>query len=189
MALQFNVTMLMDLMGMANGTLPFDAAQFGSHLSAVTHEFSHASDHLTKNRAYPSLDEGKQGSVPMNAHVKGVLDTELRAWAREAMSAFQVATQTASAPEPERQRLITAWKTVTPAMVFSSAAVRRYSASNEVVLRILHYTEREYGNLWTSKDAQFWAAKANTWLDDNDHSEWLKAHTLDMKNLVATVVT
>lgn len=169
---------------MVNGSKDFDATTFGTHLSAIVHEFTHANDHLIKKREFPSLSEGKEEGSKMGAHVRGVLDTELRAWAREAISASEVATQTASTLDPDRAQLLASWKAVTPQMGVSSAAIRQHAPGNEVIKRTLRYTEREFTSLWVSKDLPFWRAKADAWFNDNDNAAWLRNHTADMRTLV-----
>ena len=182
--LRFLPGMMLDVLGMVNGSKDFDATTFGTHLSAIVHEFTHANDHLIKKREFPSLSEVKEEGSKMGAHVRGVLDTELRAWAREAISASEVATQTASTLDPDRAQLLASWKAVTPQMGLSSAAIRQHAPGNEVIKRTLRYTEREFTSLWVSKDLPFWRAKADAWFNDNDNAAWLRNHTADMRTLV-----
>lgn len=133
-ALSLHRTLLSDLAAFARqqlygnkpGVLPVAGADVVSQLSTVAHELSHARDHVIKGKA-------------ITANIDAVIDTELRAWAIEAMDAHTVG-KAVKDMDKAKQKLIDGWVAIKPAMLDDLAA---HAATNEVAARLLRYIIRE----------------------------------------------
>jgi hypothetical protein len=102
-----------------------DGAVASSHIAMISHELSHARDHIVK---------GKE----INSSTKAVVDTELRAWAVEAISAIEVATQVKEM-DKDKDILVKSWVSIKPAMLDNLAA---NAESNEIINRLQRYIIR-----------------------------------------------
>jgi hypothetical protein len=129
-----------------------------SWVALVTHELSHAHDHVIKAREVRTpVRAGVEG------HTKDVIETELRAWAREALSAHKVSPKDL---DDEKRELREGWQGITTDMLKNLAT---YAASNAVIGRLLRYAQRELEKKVNTNDpdvgAQEWADRHRVWLE------------------------
>lgn len=96
-----------------------------SHIAMISHELSHARDHIIK---------GKE----IDSSTIAVIDSELRAWAVEAISAIEVAAQVKEM-DKDKDILVNSWVTIKPSMLDNLAA---NANSNEVINRLQRYIIR-----------------------------------------------
>jgi hypothetical protein len=128
-------------------------------ISLITHEFSHAHDHLIQNRHVrtPVL-------AGVEAHTRDVIDTELRAWAREALSAHQLSPNKL---DENNAKLVNGWLSIEPAMLGDLAS---YKSKNYVVERLFDYISRELAKKVNDNDrlvpTQEWTNNNMDWLVD-----------------------
>lgn len=100
--LYFNKFDLTNLEKHAQGERPLEAGEFDT-IPLLTHELSHARDYVEK--LLPE-DKGR----PVDERLKNTLRTELKAWAREAMSALQVWNSSKRISDaPPTPKIVAAW--------------------------------------------------------------------------------
>jgi hypothetical protein len=99
-----------------------------TYLGQLAHELSHARDHLVNDKKLPS--------GVSEARTLAILDTELRAWAIEAIVALQ------ASPESVKLPLVKGWLELGEADTRSGIlkAVYGHRKSNEVIARLVRYT-------------------------------------------------
>jgi hypothetical protein len=124
-----------------------DAALVG-HIASLTHEMSHAHDHLLKNREIVASKDN------FDQHIATVLDTELRAWSREAVVAAQLSKDGTSLDE-EQKSLVAGWREIDSAMVHDLKGSR----TNKVIQRLFDYIQMESGGKFQS------FAEYQSWVD------------------------
>lgn len=134
-----------------------------SHIATITHEMSHAHDNLIKDRTL-------SGGGNVNESTQRILETELRAWAREALSAYQAGKILGSMDE-EKKKLIDGWKMYDPSLLDDIKASR---GTNHVVARIYTYVSRGI--------RAFEHSEIVTWVRDN--KEFINAHAMRLKNAI-----
>jgi hypothetical protein len=120
-------------------------------IAVITHELSHAHDHLIKNRT--------QGEAP--DRLKHIIDTEWRAWAREAKSAAETAPL---ALDDERKDLIAGWQTLKPELLNDVG-----NSTNKVIKRLVHYIQLYSEDIRVKTQMQFvqgWVNANKEWLAD-----------------------
>jgi hypothetical protein len=151
--LNLNESMLIALSGHITGKkLP--KTELGSHIAAITHELSHAHDHVVKARAIRATKD-----AGLNEHTKDVIDTELRAWAREALSAHQSSPDGLSV-DKEKAILIEGWRGATTAMLDDLKAAKN---ENYVMERLWNYLVRELQPS-AHAEVQAWVNAYKDWL-------------------------
>lgn len=163
--LYLNESVLVDLLGKK---APNDKVK-ASWVAHITHELSHAHDHVIKQRNIrtPVLG-GREG------HTKDVIETELRAWAREALSAHQISPKDL---DDEKARLVAGWKNYAEAQLDDIAAAAQ---GNEVMDRLKRYAERELARKVNSNDPEI---EVQDWVDG--HKPWLAGELLRHQNSLA----
>lgn len=109
-------------------------AEKASHISSLTHELSHVHDHRV-NKRFVSTAE-KDG---LDKHTSDVLDTELRAWAREALVAFSIAGK-GEKQDAEKKQLIDGWIGYSDDLLENVSAAKE---TNYLIKRLFKYTCRE----------------------------------------------
>lgn len=134
-----------------------DGAVASSHIAMISHELSHARDHIIKGK-------------DVDSSTKAVIDSELRAWAVEAISAIEVATQVKEM-DKDKNILVESWVSIEPKMLDDLAA---NADSNEVINRLQRYIIRGV----KMKDPQL----IQEWVSDN--KEFL---LVEINKLKATV--
>ena len=148
-----NSTLLQELTDAAYKGMKLELEVKAAHLSSITHELSHAHDHLIKQRGIRPQQQG------LFERALDILDTELRAWAREAITAHRISPQQL---DPPQRALIDGWRNVTEAMFDKIDASR----SNAVMDRLFRYTKREIQPPATSDIQNFLTAnKSKLWGD------------------------
>jgi hypothetical protein len=128
-----------------------------SLIASITHEMSHAHDWLIKERIV---------RTPLTAgvaeHTKDVIDTELRAWAREALSAYQLSP---GRLDGEKQDLVDGWQNISKELLHDIADA---SKKNEVMKRLVNYLGRELKKTVNDNDE---IIPEQAWV--NDYKDWL----------------
>lgn len=147
-ALYFHKTIIDDLL--RSDTAP-DAKV--SHIAAITHEMSHASDHVLYDRELGKENKGDE-------HMKLVIATELRAWSKEALMAWE-ASERLSAMDKEKGKLINAWQEYHIDMLNDIDVFREI---NPIMDRLWTYIRK--GIVITElRDVSEWAANNRGYID------------------------
>jgi hypothetical protein len=123
-----------------------------SHIASIAHELSHVKDHLVDKKE-------------ITGDVKKVLDSELRAWNIEAVSAYQ-AGKKLGGMDGEKAALIESCRTITRSMLGNLTE----NSDNHVIARIKRYIGRELGG---ASDVVI-----NGWSNTNDDWLWPKVKEL-----------
>lgn len=154
-ALYFNRAIVDDLL-----TPDLESEVKVSHVATITHEMSHAHDHVIKSRELT-------GGTP-DEHTKKVLETELRAWAREALSAYQAGIKL-KAMDDEKGKLINGWINYEDSMLND---LRSYRNTNHIIGRLWIYIMNGINPSDTSQIVQ-WAKDNKEFIDE--HASRLKS--------------
>ncbi|NEP50137.1 MAG: DUF4157 domain-containing protein [Moorea sp. SIO3C2] len=108
-----------------------DEALFAEHISKLTHELSHAEDILLYEKEIPT---------PLKQRTMAVLETEVRAWAREASQLGKQLNKDYSRLSSTLQSLIYGWKTFKRSDLES---VNEHKKDSELHRRLFDYIRRE----------------------------------------------
>jgi hypothetical protein len=140
---------------LVDGETEFAPEERAEAIAKITHELSHAHDHLIVGRELTG--DGKTAE-----HTSKVLDTELRAWAREALTAYQLNSNQAKT-NTNTADLINGWLGFKVAMLDD---IKTYKdAKNELMRRIWDYVDRELAHSEDANIQEFATAKKD-WLAD-----------------------
>lgn len=138
-----------------------------SHVATITHEMSHANDDVIKKRKLSGGDS--------NEHTQKVLETELRAWAREALSAYEVGEKL-QAMDDEKRSLIDGWKNYDSSMLDD---IKSYKDNNYIIARIWIYIRKNINPVDISEIPQ-WAKTNKQFIDG--HASRLKGAIVEKFN-------
>lgn len=158
------------LMALLKKQAPDDKVK-ASWVAHITHELSHAHDHVIKGREIRTPVLGGRSN-----HTKDVIETELRAWAREALSAHQLSPKNL---DSEKASLVSGWKAYATGLLDDVGAA---AASNEIIARLARYVERELARKVNTDDpdipVQDWVDQQKNWLDGElkRHQQSLAPH-------------
>lgn len=145
------------LMSLLQKQAPDDKVK-ASWVAHITHELSHAHDHVLKGREIRTPVLGGRSN-----HTKDVIETELRAWAREALSAHQLSPKNL---DTEKASLVAGWKAYATGLLDDVGAA---AAGNEIIARLARYVERELARKVNTDDpdipVQDWVNQERNWLD------------------------
>lgn len=137
-----------------------------SHIATITHEMSHAHDHLIKER---TVVGGK--SMNVDDSTKIVLETEFRAWAREALSAYEAGKKLHNMDD-EKNKLIEGWKTYNFSMLDD---IKASKAENHMVARMYTYVSKGIHPADVSEISQ--------WVSDN--KEFINGRIISLQTSLA----
>jgi hypothetical protein len=124
-----------------------------SHVATLSHELSHAKDHIVKGR------EVRPKSAGADKHTEDVLDTELRAWAHEAIIAFQAGI-VIKGMDAEKKKLVDGWLGIEKDNLQN---VQESKAGNEVVARLFRYISRGI-SAGDASETIAWAKEHADWI-------------------------